>query len=171
MSSPRSSSQPIPDEIHRAIEALQRLSDLFGQRRAQLAQEAGVTEAQWRMLEQVDDAKFLPSLFARQRACTPAAVSRTLRQLLDAGLVRVSIGADDGRQRIYQLSAEGRRVLAGLRQGRAAAVASVWQPLGKRALSQFARFAERLADRLEAYAASRQGEAEARPAARFNARP
>ncbi|MBW2267753.1 MAG: MarR family transcriptional regulator [Deltaproteobacteria bacterium] len=146
--------KPVSDEIHRAIEALQRLSELFGQRRAQLAREAGVTEAQWRMLEQVDDADFLPSLFARQRACTPAAVSRTLRQLLDADLVRVSIGAEDGRQRIYQLSARGRRVLGGLRQGRAAAIASVWQPLGKRALAQFARFAEGLADRLEAYADS-----------------
>ena len=149
-----SPAKPVSDEIHRAIQALQRLSDLFAERRAQLAREAGVTEAQWRMLEQVDDADFLPSLFARQRACTPAAVSRTLRQLLDADLVRVSIGADDGRQRIYQLTARGRRVLGRLRQGRAAAIARIWQPLGQSALAQFARFAERLADRLEAYADS-----------------
>ena len=154
MSTPARPAIPVSDEIHRAIRALQRLSDLFGQRRAQLARDAGVTEAQWRTLEQVDDADFLPSLFARQRACTPAAVSRTLRQLLDADLVRVSIGADDGRQRIYQLTARGGRVLERLRQGRAAAIASVWQPLGKRALAHFAGFAERLADRLEAYAES-----------------
>ena len=78
----------------------------------------------------------------------------TLRQLLDADLVRVSIGADDGRQRIYELTAGGRRVLGRLRKQRAAAIASVWQPLGKRALANFARFAEGLADRLEAYADS-----------------
>lgn len=154
MSNPVKPTDPVADEIHRAINALQRLSELFGQRRAQLARDGGVTEAQWRMLEQVDDADFLPSLFARQRDCTPAAVSRTLRQLLDADLVRVSIGADDGRQRIYELTAGGRRVLGRLRKRRAAAIASVWQPLGKRALANFARFAEGLADRLEAYADS-----------------
>lgn len=142
------------DEIQRSILALQRLSDLFAQRRMQLAREAGVTETQWRMLEQVEGDDFLPSLFARQRECSPAAVSRTLRQLLDSELVAVSIGADDGRQRIYELTDAGRRVLQKLRRDRAAAVASVWQPLGRRALLQFARFAERLADRLEAYADS-----------------
>ena len=146
--------RPIAAEIHAAIAGLQRLAELFGERRSQLARDAGITETQWRLLEQVDDADFLPSMFARRRACTPAAVSRTLRQLLDAGLVRATIGPADARQRIYALTAAGRRVLGRLRSERAAAIAAVWQPLGKRELTRFARFSETLADRLEAYAES-----------------
>ena len=139
-------------EIHAAIAGLQRLAELFVARRAQLAREAGITEAQWRLLESVEEEDFLPSMFARERECTPAAISRTLRQLLDAELVGVSIDPEDGRQRRYRLTARGRRVLAKLREGRARAIAAVWQPLGKRELARFARFAETLADRLEEYA-------------------
>lgn len=138
-------------EIHAAIAGLQRLAELFVARRAQLAREAGVTETQWRLLESVAEEHFLPSMFARERERAPAAVSRSLRQLLDADLVRVRVGAEDGRQRIYRLTARGRRVLDKLRDGRARAIAAVWQPLGKRQLAEFARFAETLADRLDAY--------------------
>ena len=57
--------------VHRAIEALQRLSELFLGRRRQLAREAGLTESQWRLLEELADEDFMPSLFARRRDCTP----------------------------------------------------------------------------------------------------
>ena len=76
-------SQASRERIHRAIASLQRLADVFRERRRQLAREVGLSEAQWRMLEEVADDGFMPSMFARRRDCTPAAVSRTLRQLLD----------------------------------------------------------------------------------------
>ena len=147
-----STRDPAEQEIQRAIAALQRIAEVFGERRAQLAREAGVTEAQWRMLESVERKDFLPSLFARRRACTPAAVSQTLRQLLAAGLVQVRIGEDDARQRIYEPTAKGRRVLRRLRASRSRAISAVWRPFGARRLTAFSRFAEQLADRLERYA-------------------
>ena len=144
--------EPLEQEIQRAIASLQRLSEAFGERRAQLAREAGITETQWRLLESVEDEAFLPSLFARRRACTPAAVSQTLRQLLDAGLVHVRIGEDDARQRIYALTPRGRRVLRRLRDSRTRAIAAIWRPLHARPLRAFVRFADELAERLERYA-------------------
>lgn len=146
---------PTEPEILEAIESLQRLAEAFAERRGQLARGAGLTEAQWRLLEQVEGGEFLPSLFARQRACTPAAVSRGLRQLLELNLVQAAIGAEDGRQRIYRLTAQGRRALAKLRRSRARAIETVWRPLGKQKLADFNRFARELADRLEAYARTR----------------
>ena len=64
-------------EIHRAITGLQRLTDVFRERRRQLAAEVDLSETQWRLLEEVADEHFMPSMFARARDCTPAAVSRT----------------------------------------------------------------------------------------------
>ncbi len=139
-----------PDVLD-AIASLQRLAELFAERRRQLARQAGVTETQWRVLEEAEGEDFMPSMFARRRACTPAAVSRTLRQLLDRGLVRASIGASDGRQRVYRLTAKGRRTLARLRENRARAIETVWEDLSPEQLRAFTRFASDLADRLEAY--------------------
>ena len=84
-----------------------------------------------------------------------AALRSTEKELLDAGLVECDIGADDGRQRIYRLSARGRRVLARLRRSRARAIDAVWRPLGRRELAAFQRFAGELAGRLEDYARGR----------------
>ena len=137
-----------------AIASLQRLAELFAERRRQLAREADLTESQWRVLEEAEGDDFLPSMFARRRACTPAAVSRTLRQLLDRDLVRASIGASDGRQRVYQLTAKGRRTLTGLREKRARAIESVWKDLPRQELRAFTRFASDLAERLETYLGS-----------------
>jgi len=141
-----------------AIASLQRLAELFAERRRQLARDAGLTETQWRLLEEAEGEDFMPSMFARRRACTPAAVSRTLRQLLDRDLVRASIGAADGRQRVYRLTAKGRRTLAGLRrtlaglrEKRARAIESVWEDLPRQQLRAFTRFASDLAERLETY--------------------
>jgi DNA-binding MarR family transcriptional regulator len=142
-----------PDVLD-AIASLQRLAELFAERRRQLAREADLTETQWRVLEEAEGEDFMPSMFARRRACSPAAVSRTLRQLLDRGLVSASIGASDGRQRVYRLTAKGRRRLAELRENRARAIEAVWEDLPPEQLQAFTRFACDLAERLEAYLGS-----------------
>lgn len=139
-------------ETHRAIASLQRLTELFGQRRRQLAREAGLTETQWQVLEEVRGEAFMPSMFARRRATSAAAVSRTLRQLLDEGLVEASIGAADGRHRVYRITAAGRRTLAHLARNRARAIAAVWEPFKTTQLREFNRFADELTKRLERYA-------------------
>jgi DNA-binding MarR family transcriptional regulator len=149
-------SEASPDSL-RAIESLQRLSELFAERRRQLARRAGLTETQWRVLEEVEGEDFMPSMFARRRACTPAAVSRTLRQLLEGDLLRVSIGPADGRKRVYRLTARGRRRLAKLRESRARAIEAIWQPFGPTELAAFTRFASELADRLEEYVEATPG--------------
>jgi DNA-binding MarR family transcriptional regulator len=138
--------------VRRSIEALQRLAELVAERRRQLAREAGVSEGEWRVLEEIAGERFMPSLFARRRAVSPAAVSRTLRQLKTRGHVRASIDQSDGRQRAYRLTPEGRRVLERLRASRARAIAAIWAPLPAAELERFGRFATTLAERLEAYA-------------------
>jgi len=144
---------PTPSpSIHRAIEGLQRLSELFAERRRQLAREAGVSEGEWQLLEEIAGERFMPSLFARRREVTPAAVSRTLRQLKARGCIRATIDARDARQRAYRLTPEGRRVLERLRASRARAIAAIWAPLPASELERFGRFARTLAERLEAYA-------------------
>jgi DNA-binding MarR family transcriptional regulator len=144
------------DEIRRAIGGLQRLADLLAERRAQLAKEAGLTEQQWRLLEQIAAPGFLPSLFARQSDVTPAAVSKILRQLLDKGLVQVSISERDARQREYLLAAGGRKALARIETAREDAVRTVWAALDPRDVKRFAELAEELAERLDGYARARR---------------
>jgi DNA-binding MarR family transcriptional regulator len=136
---------------HRAIASLQRLCEAFAQRRRQLAAQANLTETQWRVLEEVAGEGFLPSMFARRRAITAAAVSRVLRQLLDRRLVHSSIGTSDGRQRLYRLTAKGGRVLQKIDDARESATRGVWKSLPKSSLDEFSRFSEELARRLEAY--------------------
>jgi DNA-binding MarR family transcriptional regulator len=138
--------------LYSAIEGLQRLADLFERRRRQLAAEAGLTDAQWRLLEEIGRKDFMPSLFARRRDCTPAAVSRTLRQLQDQSLVKAAISAEDARQRKFRLTARGRRMLEGLQASRERALDAVWRDLPAGEIERFGRFSARLADRLEAYA-------------------
>lgn len=139
-------------EALQAIASLQRLTEIFSERRRQLAGQVGLTETQWQVLEEVEGEDFMPSMFARRRACSAAAVSRTLRQLLDRGLVQASIGTEDGRQRVYRLTAKGRRTLERLRDNRAEAIAEVWGKFRSAELRSFDRFAVELADRLERYA-------------------
>jgi DNA-binding MarR family transcriptional regulator len=138
--------------IQRAIEGLQRLVELFAERRRQLAREAGISEGEWQLLEEIAGERFMPSLFARRRQVTPAAVSRTLRQLKERGCVRATIDGSDARQRSYRLTREGRRVLERLRASRARAIAAIWAPLPTAELERFGHFASILARRLEAYA-------------------
>jgi len=138
-------------EILDAIRSLQRLTDLFRERRRELARGVGLSEAQWRLLEEIAGEAFMPSLFARKQDCAPAAVSRTLRTLLERDLVCVSISPDDARQRVYRLTPEGRRLLRRLNASRERAIAAIWKPLPRSDLASFVRFAEELADGLEAY--------------------
>jgi DNA-binding MarR family transcriptional regulator len=139
-------------DTYEAIEALMRLSQLVERRRRQLARDAGLTSQQWAVLEEIAREDFMPSLFARGRSTSAAAVSRTLRQLLDPGLVSVSISRGDARQRDYAVTAKGRRALEMLASDREDALAVVWDDLAPAETRRFGRFAERLADRLEAYA-------------------
>lgn len=146
----------VPADVHTAIANLQRLAELFRQRRGQLAQEAGLTEQQWHVLEEIATEHFMPSLFARHRRRTPAAVSRVIRTLLDRKLVSVSVSADDGRQRTYVLTPRGTKLLDGLRASRRRAIDTVWMDLDPADLSAFTRSSRALITRLEAYAARQQ---------------
>jgi DNA-binding MarR family transcriptional regulator len=138
--------------IETAIGSLGRLADLFQRRRAQLARGVGLTVQQWRVLEEISTEHFLPSLFARQRECTAAAISKTLRQLIGKGLIRAAISSKDGRQRRYQLTGEGCRAIEQLRQDRRRAIRAIWSDLPADEVTRFARFAEELGDRLERFA-------------------
>lgn len=140
------------DSIHRAISSLQRLTDVFRERRQQLAAEMDLSESQWRVLEEIDGEGFMPSMFARRRDCTPAAVSRTLRQLLQRRLVSVAISEGDARQRIYRLTTGGRNALRRLGRSRQRAIAATWDQFSETEVEQFTHFAETLSAELETYA-------------------
>jgi DNA-binding MarR family transcriptional regulator len=144
-----------PADVHEAIGRLQRLAELFHLRRAQLAQGAGLTEAQWEVLERIASEHFMPSLFARHRRSSAPAVSRIIRQLLRKKLITVSASDTDGRQRRYQLTARGQRTLDGLRTSRRRAIDAIWMHLDARALAAFTQFSGELIARLEAYAGDR----------------
>ena len=139
--------------VHDAIATLQRLTDLFQDRRTQLAAEAGLTEQQWEVLERIATEHFMPSLFARRRESSAAAVSRLIRQLLDKRLVSASSRPHDGRQREYVLTAKGRRTLEALRASRQAAIDAIWRSLDARALATFTQVSDELVRRIEAYRA------------------
>ena len=135
-----------------AIEQLQRLSETFGKRRMQLARSVGLTEHQWRVLEEISTEHFIPSLFARNSDSSAAAVSKILRQLLDKGLVVVSVSSSDGRQRDYELSHLGKDTMARLRAHRQKAIDEIWAELPSQELSRFCTFAGQLTERIEQYA-------------------
>jgi DNA-binding MarR family transcriptional regulator len=140
--------------VHAAIACLQRLTDLFAERRQQLARSVKLSDQQWAALEEISSEHFMPSLFARQRESSAAAVSKILRQLLQKDLVSVRLGAPDGRQRRYELTAKGKRCIEGLRREREAAIRAVWIGFDNAGLDAFTRFGTRLAQRLAHYAES-----------------
>lgn len=145
---------PSTEEIHEAVACLQRLTDLFRQRRQALATSVGLTEQQWAVLEEIATEHFMPSLFARQSDRTPAAVSKVLRQLLDKDFIVVSLSSQDGRQRNYDLSSRGAQMLSELRKQREHAIAEIWQPFDSSAVRKFAQFGGQLSKRLEQYAST-----------------
>ncbi len=139
-------------QIHDAIEQLALLVDVFERRRETLAHQAGITVEQWRVLDGIASRDFMPSMFARRRESSAAAVSRILRQLLDARLVSVAVGQRDGRHREYHLTPEGERVLADLKRAREQAIRSVWMNLPAEEVGAFADFARKLVEAIEAFA-------------------
>jgi DNA-binding MarR family transcriptional regulator len=143
--------KPALTDVHDAVACLGRLAEVFRQRRQALAASVGLTEQQWSVLDEIENEEFMPSLFARQRESSAAAVSKILRQLQDKELVLVSLHASDGRQRRYELSPEGRRVLERLREQRQHALAEVWQEFDAETLRSFTRFGNELLERLERY--------------------
>ena len=143
---------PRTREIHAAIEKLSRLTELFQERREQLASAAGLTDAQWGVLEEVSTERFMPSMFAKDQASSCASVSKVLRQLLDRDLVRVAISPKDGRQRDYALTREGRATLDRLRAEREKAIAAIWTKFEPGDLQRFNAFAGDLIERLSTYA-------------------
>jgi DNA-binding MarR family transcriptional regulator len=138
--------------VHRSIAHLQRLTDLFQQRREQLAKRVGLTEPQWQVLEEISTEHFIPSLFARQKDSSAAAVSKVLRQLLDKELVRVSVSQADGRQREYELSPRGQKTMERLRRYRQRAIEAIWADLPADELRRFHELSAQLIARIERYA-------------------
>lgn len=141
----------IAPEVHAAIATLRQLSDLFAERRAQLAESVGLTEQQCAVLEGISEEHFMPSLFARQRASSAAAVSKILRQLLERKLVRVHLSPTDGRQRRYELTAAGQKVLVSLTAEREHAIAAIWKGFSSAELQRFISFGERLTEQMTAF--------------------
>lgn len=143
-------SAPQP-HIMDSIRQLQRLADLFAHRREQLAREVGLSVQQWRILEEISDEHFMPSMFARRRDSSAAAVSKIIRQLLDKGFIDVAVDGSDGRVRRYTLTAEGRSTMKRLRDNRQKAIETIWAGLCPDRLDEFRKFATELSDRLEQY--------------------
>lgn len=141
-------------QIHAAIACLGRLTEAFARRRQQLAASVGLSEGQWGVLEEVATHHFMPSMFARHRASSAAAVSKTLRQLLDKGLLSVALSKADGRQRDYVLTAKGKRLLDGLRREREVAIEEIWTSLPPAEVGSFIAFGEKLSQRMERYGSS-----------------
>ena len=77
------------------------------------------------------------SSFSASSTCAPAKLT--------------SIASGDRRQREYQLTAAGRKRLAGLRASRKRAIDAIWSDLPDRDLERFAGFSGELSDRLERY--------------------
>lgn len=140
--------------VHQGIEVLGRLAELFRQRRQQLAEEAGLTDPQWEVLEEISSEHFMPTMFARRRDSSAAAVSKLIRQLVDKGLVTVRVARGDARHREYALTPRGRRTMEALRASREQAIEKVWLAFESAELAGFARFGNALADRLAELAES-----------------
>lgn len=151
----RDSTATIAD-AHAAIVCLARLTELMQRRRAQLAAGVGLTEQQCGVIEEIATEHFMPSLFARRRESSPAAVSKILRQLVDKGLILTAIADGDGRQRRYSLTSKGKRAMQRLREMREAAIHHVWLELDGTGMRAFTSFSERLVESLERYASAEQ---------------
>ena len=152
MASKASSPRPDLAQVHEAIACLRRLSDSFRRRRETLALSVGLTDGQWGVLEEISREHFMPSMFAKTHDSSAAAVSKTLRQLLDKGFVSVSLSKSDGRQRSYVLTPKGRRVLETLREERELAIEKIWLTLEPAEIEHFVAFGTDLSERLEQYA-------------------
>jgi DNA-binding MarR family transcriptional regulator len=145
------SKPPAVTQVHAAIACLRRMTEAFARRRQQLALSVGLSEGQWGVLEEIATRHFMPSMFARTRSSSAAAVSKTLRQLLDKSLVSVGLSKSDGRQRAYVLTAKGQHVLRTLRDERELAIEEIWLTLDGDQMRNFVSFGNQLCNRLEHY--------------------
>ena len=136
------------ERVFQAIRQLQILTNLFIKKRRELASKVGLTEAQWRLLDEIDHNDFMPSLFASERENSKAAVSKTLRQLLDANLITVEIAAQDARQRKYSLTPLAEAKLRKLTKLREEAIEKIWMPIDEQLLSPTLAFNEALISNL-----------------------
>ncbi len=134
-----------------AIEQVQQLAALFTKRRNQLAQQVGLTEAQWRILEGISTEHFMPSMFAREQDNTCGAVSKIIRQLLEKKLIKVSISEKDGRKRQYELLPQGKKTMSQLRELREEAIQEIWADLPMDDLEIFTRFSGLLIEKWRQY--------------------
>jgi DNA-binding MarR family transcriptional regulator len=147
-------------DVHAAIECLGRLAELYQRRREQLAGSVGLTDQQWGVLEEIATEHFMPSLFARERESSAAAVSKILRQIQDKGFVVATIAKGDARMRKYALTSAGKRVMERLRESREAAIREVWLTLDGDGMRAFTSFGGELIERLDAYASAAEPEKE-----------
>ena len=131
-----------------AIEQLQTLSHLFMKKRAVLAREVGLTEAQWRLLEEIQHEDFMPSMFASRRDYSKAAVSKLLRQLQEKQLIEAASGGTDGRTRKFKLTDQGNHCLNRLRETRMAAIDEIWMTIDAKLLKKSNAFNELLIENL-----------------------
>jgi DNA-binding MarR family transcriptional regulator len=69
--------------------------------------------------------------------------------LQERELVTAGISSEDARQRVYELTGEGRRLLKRLNRKRGEAIEAIWEPFGAAELERFTSFATRLSDGLE----------------------
>ena len=134
-----------------AISMVQHLSSVFLRRRAELAAEVGLTEQQWLLLERISEEHFMPSMFAKERESSPAAVSKILRQLTDKGFIASALNDCDGRKRAYTLTAAGKRIMTVLRSHREQAVDRIWMGMDERSLNEFCDFGAQLVASIESY--------------------
>lgn len=163
---PNGAMTPAPSELAlSSIEVLGRLSAIFTERRRQLADKVGLTDPQWQALEEIQTEHFMPSLFARERKSSAAAVSKLLRQLTDKGLITAHVSEIDARQRDYVVTERGQRVMETLRAERKRAIEEVWLSFSPAELETFRALGTTLAERLEDFAA-RSLTAQAKPPAR-----
>lgn len=133
------------------VEVLGRLAALFDERRRQLAESVGLTVQQWQVLEEVTQEHFMPSMFAHKRASSAAAVSKILRQLTDKGIITAHVSEVDARQRDYEVTPHGQKLLATVRKERERAIAEVWLSLNREQLSEFHSIGDTLATKLQTW--------------------
>ncbi len=139
------------NRVSEAIDQFRALADVFDRRRETLARGVGLTVEQWRAMEAIASEHFMPSMFARGRRSSPAAVSKILRQLLEAGMVSVEVASGDLRKRSYRLTTRGRGTLENLRSARRDAIDAIWMRLPQCDIEAFSSFARRLVASIEEY--------------------
>lgn len=139
------------EKVYKAIEQLRALSHVYMKKRRELAQKVDLTEAQWRMLEEISDEGFMPSLFAAKSDLTKAAVSKILKQLQEQKLVEVSSSEKDGRVKEYQLTKRAAGKLEKLREHRRQAIDAIWMKTDEPLLDASLEFNEALIQRFLEY--------------------